>query len=151
MPAPQPGDVAPSFALPSTEGAVALADALRDGPVVVAFYQEDDTPSCRAQLTAFRDDYDLLREAGARLLAVSTDTEGSHRAFAERLSAPFPLLSDEGGAVARAYGVYDEASRRARRAVFVVGADGRILLSIPWYNPSNPSQFAEVFAALGLA
>jgi peroxiredoxin Q/BCP len=132
--APQEGERAPDFTLPGTDGEVHLADALAGGPVVVAFYQEDDTPACRTQLTAFRDDYDLLRELGARVLAISTDPLPSHQAFAERLAAPFPLLADESGEVARAYGVYDEDERRARRAVFVVGEDGAIRLSIPWYK-----------------
>ncbi len=151
MAAPQVGERAPDFALEGTDGPVRLSEALGEGPVVVAFYQEDDTPTCRTQLAAFRDDYDLLRELGARVLAISTDPLASHRAFAERLAPPFPLLSDEGGAIARAYGVYDEGERRARRAVFVVGPDGVIRESIPWYNPANPSQFEQVFRALGFA
>lgn len=150
MPAPGVGERAPDFTLEGTDGPVRLAEALAAGPVVVAFYQEDDTPGCRTQLTAFRDDYDLLRELGARVLAISTDPLDSHRAFAERLAPPFPLLSDEGGAVARAYGVYDEHERRAHRAVFVIGPDGLVRESIPWYNPANPSQFEQVFRALGL-
>ncbi len=144
------GEPAPDFLLPGPEGEVRLSDLLGNGPVVVAFYQEDDTPGCRAQLGAFRDDHDVLAELGGRLVAISTDSPASHRAFAERLGAPFPLLSDEDGAVARAYGVYDEQSRRAHRAVFVIGAGGVLLLSIPWYNPANPSQFEQVFQALGM-
>ena len=146
---PQMGERAPDFALQGTTGEVRLSDLLASGPVVVAFYQEDDTPGCRTQLTAFRDDYDLLGELGGRLVAISTDPLASHHTFAERLSAPFPLLADEGGAVARAYGVYDEEARRAHRAVFVVGPDGTVRLSIPWYSPANPSQFEQVFQAVG--
>lgn len=150
MAAPQAGERAPDFTLPGTGGEMRLSQALAEGPVVVAFYMEDDTPGCRTQLAAFRDEYDLLRELGARVLAISTDPLASHRAFAERLAPPFPLLADEGGAAARAYGVYDEDARRAHRAVFVVDREGTVRLSIPWYNPSNPSQFEEVFRALGL-
>jgi peroxiredoxin Q/BCP len=151
MTAPREGERAPDFTLPGTEGEVRLSDAITRGPVVVAFYQEDNTPGCQAQLTAFRDDYDLLRELGARVLAISVDPLDAHRTFAERIAPPFPLLADEGGAVARAYGVYDENERRAHRAVFVIGQDGIVRLSIPWYNPTNPSQFEQVFRALGLA
>lgn len=150
MGAPEQGERAPDFTLPGTAGVVRLSAALAEGPVVVAFYREDDTPGCQSQLASFRDDYELLRDLDAQVLAISTDSLASHRRFAERLAPPFPLLADEGGAVARAYGVYDEAERRAHRAVFVVGADGTVRLSIPWYSPGNPSQFAQVFAALGL-
>lgn len=147
---PDVGEQAPDFTLRGTEGEVRLSDALRAGPVVVAFYQEDRTPACRTQLAALRDDHDLLRELGARVLAISTDPLDSHTAFAGELQPPFPLLADEGGAVARAYGVYDEAARRARRAVFVIDPDGAVRLSIPWYNPSSTTQYEQIFRALGL-
>ena len=150
MTVPQVGERAPDFVLPGTEGEVRLSEALKEGAVVVAFYMEDDTPGCRTQLTAFRDDYELVRELGAGVLAISTDSLDSHRGFGERLAPPFPLLADEGGEVASAYGVYDEDARRALRAIFVIDPDGAVRLSIPWYNPANPSQFEEVFRALGL-
>jgi peroxiredoxin Q/BCP len=150
MPVPQEGDPAPDFTLPGTQGEVHLADLLAEGPVIVTFYQEDATPTCRTQLAAFRDDFDLVRELGARVVAISTDPPAAHAAFAAQLGAPFPLLSDTDGSVARAYGVYDAEQRRAHRAVFVVGADGRVQLSIPWFSPANPTQYERIFRALGL-
>ena len=146
----QPGDPAPDFTLPGTDGPVRLSELLAVGPVVLAFYQEADTPTCRSQLTAFRDDYELLAESGVRLLAISTDPLDVHRAFAGRLAAPFPLLSDVDGAVARAYDVYDEAERRARRALFVIDPDGRVRLAIRHYNPANSAQYESVYRSLGL-
>lgn len=146
---PTPGEQAPDFSLPGTEGEIRLSEVLREGPVVVMFYQEDNTPTCQSQLAALRDDHDLVAELGARVLAISTDPLTTHREFAERLRPPFPLLADENGAVARAYGVYDEATRRARRAVFVIDPDGAVRLGIPWYNPSNTAQYEQIFRALG--
>lgn len=151
MTAPQPGERAPDFELPGTDGLVRLSEALARGPVVLTFYQEDGTPACRSQLAAFRDDYDVVRELGASVLAVSVDPLAAHKAFAEQLRPPFPLLADEGGAVARAYGVYDPEQRRARRAVFVIDRDGTVRLSIPWYNPASADQYEQVFRALGFA
>jgi peroxiredoxin Q/BCP len=149
MPELKPGDAAPDFTLPGTAGQVHLADVLKTGPVIVSFYQEDNTPTCSTQLASFRDDYDVVRELGAGLLAISTDSVEAHRRFQASLSPPFPLLADSDGTVARAYGVYDEVSRRARRAVVVIGSDGVIQLALPWYNPSNTAQYEQVFAALG--
>ncbi len=144
------GDPAPDFTLPGTTGAVRLSDALRDGPVVVTFYQEDSTPACRQQLAALRDDGDLLREAGARVIAIAVDPLERHQQFAAELASPFPLLVDEGGRVAQEWGVWDADARRARRAAFVVGRDGRLLLALPWYSPTNSSQYEQIFRALGL-
>lgn len=146
----QAGERAPDFTLEGPTGPVTLAETLRDGPVVLLFFQEASTPTCDAQVRGFVEEHDLLRSLGTRVLAVSTDPAEAQRGFAEQLAAPFPILSDPGGAAARAFGVYDETSRRAQRAVFVIDEDGTVTLAHPWYNPQNSAQFEEVFAALGL-
>jgi len=117
---------------------------------VLAFFQEANTPACEAEVRGFCTEYDLVQELGGRVLAVSTDPQEAQQRFAESLEAPFPVLSDPDGTAARAFGVYDETSRRAARAVFVIGEDGVVRLAIPWYNPQNSTQLEEVFAALGL-
>ena len=63
---------------------------------------------------------------------------------------PFPLASDDGGLVARRYGVLDSEGRRCDRAVFVIDADGIIIHRNEWFQPGNPAQFLAVFTALGL-
>ena len=62
---------------------------------------------------------------------------------------PFPLVSDEKLEAARAYGVLDEAGKRSRRAVFVIDKGGTILHVVPWFEPGNPSQYEDIFVALG--
>jgi peroxiredoxin Q/BCP len=144
------GDRIPDVMLEGPNGTVRLAEAVRDGPLVLAFFQEASTPACEAEVRGFASDYDLVQELGARVLAVSTDPQDAQQRFAESVAAPFPVLTDPDGAAARAFDVYDESSRRARRAVFVIGEDGTVRLAIPWYNPQNSAQLEEVFAALGL-
>jgi thioredoxin-dependent peroxiredoxin len=46
----------------------------------------------------------------ALVCGVSRDTVKSHQKFAAKYSLPFPLLADEGGAVAQRYGVWVEKS-----------------------------------------
>jgi peroxiredoxin Q/BCP len=144
------GDRIPDVTLEGPDGMLRLSDALRDGPLVLAFFQEANTPTCDAEVRGFVSEYDLVQELGGRVLAVSTDPQETQQRFAESVSAPFPVLTDPDGAAARAFDVYDETSHRARRAVFVIGDDGTVRLAIPWYNPQNSAQFQEVFAALGL-
>ena len=67
----------PDLTIKGPDGPVRLHDAAAQGPLVIAFYQEDATPVCTAQLGAFRDDFDLIAEAGARLLAISADDRTS--------------------------------------------------------------------------
>jgi peroxiredoxin len=144
------GERAPGFDLETTGGRVTLRELSAAGPVVVAFYTEDATPVCSTQITALKNDYDLLRELGARVVAISTDSLESHRAFGEWLGGvPFDLASDTDLAVAKAYGVADEVTKRSQRAIFVV-KDGVVTLAIPWFNPSNTQQYQQVFEALGL-
>ena len=150
MTAPQTGDRAPDVTLEGPSGPVQLSETYAEGPVVLAFFQEASTPTCEAEVRGFCTEYHLVKELGGRVLAVSTDPQEAQRHFAEALNAPFPVLTDPDGAAARAFGVYDETSRRAARAVFVIGEDGVVRLAIPWYNPQNATQFEEVFTALGL-
>jgi peroxiredoxin Q/BCP len=149
---PEPGDFAPDFALPSTDGEVRLGDLLQRGRVLLAFYFEDATPTCSTEIEALKDAYDTLCELGADVIAVSTDGVESHRAFSERLGGvPFPLASDEDLAVARAYdAVAEDDPRRSRRALFVIDRDGTVRYTANPYSPNNLSQFEGVLRALGL-
>ncbi len=145
------GERAPAFSIETTEGPRRLDELLAEGSLVLVFYSEDATPTCTTQLRGFRDEHALVRERGSHVLAVSADGLESHRAFAARLGGlPFPLGSDPELALARAYGVVDAEGRRARRAVFVIGADGVVVEALPHYQPGVAEQFAAVFVALGV-
>lgn len=146
------GETAPVFTLPSTHGDVSLETLLREGKrVVLAFYVEDSTPGCQTELALLRDAHEMLAEFGAAVVAVSADSVESHRDFAERMGGvPFPLASDQDASSARAYGVGDpDDPRRSRRALFVIERDGRVLLAMPHFQPTNLSQVEAVFAVLG--
>jgi peroxiredoxin Q/BCP len=147
---PEVGDSAPDFRVATTAGEVARDDLLAGGKLVLAFYTEDNTPACSSELSMLRNDYDLIREMGATVLAISTDSADSHRDFAQRLGGvPFPLGTDETLVMARAYGVADEEAKRCRRAIFVIAQDGRILHAEPWFQPGNPAHYEAIFRALG--
>lgn len=144
------GDLAPDFALASTQGEVRLSNLFPQGKVVLAFYTQDSTPLCENEIAMFRDDDEVIQELGARVVAVSSDSLESHQEFAVRIGGvPFPLASDPALEAARAYGVVDDARKRSRRAVFVIDTDGRVLHAEPWFQPGNPGQYEAVFRALG--
>ncbi len=75
-------------------------------------------------MSAFRDHYPELADA-AQVLGVSTDTLETQKKFAESLKTPFPLLADADGAVAKAYGVWNEAGY-ASRVTFVIDAESKV-------------------------
>ena len=123
---------------------------LGDGPLLILFYTEANTPLCTQQLCAFRDDYDMVRELKADVVAISSDSSDDHQQFSAEHYFPFLLLSDPDLDAASAFGVADLATKRAQRAAFVANPDGTIALAIPFYQPNNLDHYQQVFEALGL-
>jgi peroxiredoxin Q/BCP len=149
---PETGERAPDFSLAGTDGVVRLSERLERGPVLLAFYFEDATPTCSTEVAALKDAYEMIAELGADVLAVSADSVDSHRAFAERLGdLPFALLSDTELSAARAYGVVsEEDAKRSRRALFVIDRDGTVRYAANPYSPNSLQQFEEALRALGM-
>lgn len=149
---PAAGDPAPAIALPDESGMLhRLAD--RGGEwTVVYFYPEDDTPGCTTEACEFRDSFASIRAEGAEVWGISPDDAGSHAAFRAKLELPFTLLSDDGAAVATAYGAWVERTKagrtemRTQRSTFLVGPDGRIAHAWPAVKPEGHA--AEVRSVL---
>jgi thioredoxin-dependent peroxiredoxin len=139
------GDKAPDVTFALSNGEQLALSSLRGKPVVVYFYPKDDTPGCTVEAQEIRDLHEELKGSGATVIGVSTDAAESHRAFAEKHGLPFGLATDEGGALAKAFGV-PMKNGRASRVSFVVGADGRIKRAFPQVTPKGHA--AELLAAL---
>ncbi len=58
---------------------------------------------------------------------ISVDDANTNREFAESLGADFPILSDPGKGVARAYGVVTAERELPFRWTYIIGPDGKIL------------------------
>jgi peroxiredoxin Q/BCP len=149
------GEEAPDFTLPAidTEGEqfdVRLREAVRAGPVLLVFYQDDGMPVCTSELKAFAQEHDLLREAGIQVFGINTNGIGSHGKFQERDHFPFPLISDFYAEAVKKYGMWDPDERKSRRGVVAIGQDGKVTYSLPHFNPGNVAGFEEIFRALGI-
>ena len=120
------GQVAPQFVLRNQHGADVDLESLRGSPVLLIFYPFAFTGICTGELAAVQENQQAFGEAGARTLAVSTDTMFALRVFAEQEHFEFDLLSDHWphGAIASAYGVFDNQVGCALRGTFVLDADG---------------------------
>jgi peroxiredoxin Q/BCP len=68
-----------------------------------------------------------IRQFNVAYFAASVDEPQKNKEFAESLELDFPILSDPGRAVAKAYGVVSDDTRGASRWTFYIGPDGRIL------------------------
>lgn len=127
-------ETAPDFELPSNQlvdgrpgKKIKLSD-LRGKPVVLAFYPLDFSPTCTNENTCFRDDLSQFNALGAQVLGISVDSAWTHKAFSESLKLTYPLLADfhPKGAVAKSYGLYNEAVGISKRATVIVNKDGKV-------------------------
>lgn len=100
----KPGDPMPDTTLVGASGPMQLRDRVGK-PLVVYFYPKDETYGCTVEACKFRDEYEDFVAAGAEVIGVSRDSAESHEQFKAHHRLPFTLLSDPGGAVARAWGV----------------------------------------------
>src|SRR5277367_5685347 len=100
------GDEAPDFELPDQNGHTVKLSDFRGQPVVVYFYPKADTPGCTTQACGVRDHRADYAKIGATVLGVSPDPVKPIAKFVDKFDLGFPLLSDEGHAVAEQYGVW---------------------------------------------
>src|ERR1700693_1252385 len=75
----------------------------------------------------FQKNLKKLEATDTQVLGVSMDSPFSNKAFADQIGVPSPLLSDWGGDATRAYGIYTDKYKAARRVNFLIGKDGKIL------------------------
>lgn len=102
----QEGDKCPSFTLKDQHGEAFDVDkAIGKDNLVIYFYPKDDSPGCTKQACSFRDSFEDLKEAGARVVGISSDDEKSHKKFAEKHNLPFTLLADSQKKVRKLFGV----------------------------------------------
>ena len=121
------GATAPDFELSDQSGQRRrLSTMLQAGPVVLFFYPAAMTGGCTREACRFRDLRAEFEAAGAQPVGISTDAVTTQQEFDQRNGFGFPLLSDEDGAVATAYGVRRRFITPVKRVTFVIGTDGTI-------------------------
>lgn len=147
-----PGDKAPHFSLPASNGeTISLADVV-GSKLVLYFYPKDDTPGCVKEACGFRDANADLRAAGVEVLGVSADSLKSHRRFVEKYKLNFPLLSDEEKTVSTAYGAWGEKTAWGKttvgmkRMTFLIDEEGVIRKVWPKVRPEGHAE--EVLRAV---
>ena len=151
------GDDAPAFEAPAAKPngdieAVTLPEATADGPAVLAFFPGAFTSTCTSEMVTFRDRLDELEAAGASLYGVSIDSPFSLAEFADRNGLNFPLVGDTERELVDAYDVRTDFEAAdldgvAKRAVFVVDADGTVTYAWVADDPSLEPDYEAVLSA----
>jgi peroxiredoxin Q/BCP len=122
----KPGDQAPDFELPGSDGRIYRLKDLAGQQVAIAWFPKAFTGGCTAECKSLGANGASLRALNVRYFAASVDPAEANAKFAASLGIDYPILSDVTKDVARAYGVLSP-SGFASRWTFYIGADGRIL------------------------
>jgi len=132
------GAAAPDVTSKDQDGkAVVLKDVFAKGPTLVYFYPKADTPGCTKQGCSLRDNWDKLKAKGIQVLGVSGDKPEAQKAFRDKFTFPFPLIADDDGKVAAAFGVPAIRPGIFKRTSFLV-KDGKIA-----WNMTDKTSTAE--------
>jgi thioredoxin-dependent peroxiredoxin len=146
------GTKAPDFTLQATQGGKVftfdLADALKQGPVVLYFYPAAFTPGCTIEAHDFADAIDQYKALHATVIGVSHDPLDKLQKFSvSECRSKFAVAADTDQTVEKAYdAVLPEHAQYANRTSYVIAPNGTIYYS---YTNLEPDQHvANTLAAL---
>ena len=152
------GDPAPNFSaqasLAGKTFVFSLADARRQGPVVVYFYPSAFTKGCNIQAHEFAARMDRFQAAGATVIGVSLDNIDRLNAFSadpEYCAGKVPVASDSDGKIAASFHLKVDPEEKgfkdtrgveighgfAERTTFVVSTNGVIAATIGGVAPAT--------------
>lgn len=93
--------------------------------VVLFFYPLDFTFVCPTEITEFSERYDEFLKLDSVVMAMSTDSVHSHKAWLKELGElRYPLLSDKDHTISEDYGVLIPEQGIALRGTFIIDPEG---------------------------
>lgn len=123
------GTKAPDFSLLTMNGGqFSLQDALKQGPVLVAFFKIS-CPVCQYTFPYLERLYKAYGDKKITIVGISQDKQRDTAAFLKEYGVTFPVLLDDpnGYAVSNAYGLTNVPT------LFLIGQDGQIeVSSVGW-------------------
>ena len=135
------GEKAPLFtvqaSLAGKEFTFSLADALKQGPVVLYFYPAAFTKGCTIEARAFAEAIDKFKSYGATVIGMSNDTiETLNKFSTSECQGKFPVGADAGMKVTKAYdAVLLKMTNYANRTSYVIAPSGQILFEMTDMDP----------------
>ena len=142
------GDIAPDFELEDQNGKkIRLSQFKGKKNVIIAFFPFAFSPVCTNELGELKEKEEVILKLDTQILAASVDSTWTQKAFAKELNVKFPLLSDFGRKAIPLYGAYYEDKGFAKRTIFVVDKQGRIVYKRE-YEPGTQPNIDEALAVL---
>lgn len=144
------GSEAPDFDLEVDRTTrVRLTDFRGRCNVLLVFHPFAWTPVCEEEALDLQENLPSFASADTEVVLASCDSAPSRRAWKEKLGLTYTLGSDfwPHGAVARAYGVFDESVGAPVRGTFLIDKDGVVVWSL--VNDSDTRRTELVSGPLG--
>lgn len=147
------GSPAPEFTLLAQDRSVVSLADLRGRKSLIVFIPLPFTRTCTTELCSIRDNLTSLQDANTNVVVITTDTYGANRGWAKAEDVTYPILSDfwPHGAVAEAYGCFNDSLGVADRATFVLDSEGivREIIRSESFGEARPfASYTEALATL---
>jgi peroxiredoxin Q/BCP len=137
----QPGAQAPDFTAPASLGgnvsSFSLAEALKQGPVVLYFYPAAFTSGCTVEAHEFAEATDKFKTLGATVLGISHDDIDTLKKFSvSECRSKFAVAADPDLKIAKSYGATAwYLPGHSDRTSFVITPDGKVLYTYSALSP----------------
>lgn len=118
-------------------------DELLDRPAIVSVYMRNNTSGCDKQNASLAEEADWFDKKGFNLIAISKDTCGSHKNYADKMGINYILASDPGYKFAKATDsivekkMYGNTYEAPSRSAYVIDSDGTVLGIIKKVNTKD--------------
>ncbi|TYP93469.1 peroxiredoxin Q/BCP [Fodinibius salinus] len=128
-----------------TEQTVTFSELL-DRPTIVSVYMRNNTSGCDKQNKSLADQADWFDEREYNLVAVSKDSCGSHKNYAEKLDINYILASDPEYKFAEATDsivdkqMFGNEYQAPSRSAYVIGTDGTVQAIIEKVNTNDHAE-----------
>ena len=149
-PVPNIGDKAPDFELPDPDMKQHKLSDYRGKKTILAFFPAAESPVCTAEMCAFRDSLDQLRDLDTNIIGISVDGPFANKFFVQNRHLNFPVLSDYKRDVIKKYGIvmknlgslkdYDAA----KRSIFILDGNGNVIYRWISENPLVEPNYNEI-------
>jgi peroxiredoxin Q/BCP len=141
----KPGAQAPGFTteatLAGTPFTFSLADALKNGPVVLYFYPAAFTKGCTVEAHEFAEATDKFKAMGATVIGVSHDTIDTLNKFSvSECRNKFAVASDADKKISKAYDATLYFTSYSSRTSYVIAPNGTIIYE---YTALSPDKHVE--------
>lgn len=120
------GQPAPDFELYSQDREQVSLDSLKGSKSLIVFMPFPFTGVCTAEACMLRDETAALKNLDANVVVITVHAVPTNKQWSDEHGLTFPVLSDfwPHGAVAQAYGTFNDKVGVANRYTFVLDEDG---------------------------